>query len=59
LLPDIGLAENGKKGAGSKLLVARDGDEPSLLFIPEMDMTDVLFYRVVAEQDKCPDYVMG
>ena len=58
-MPDIGLLEDGKIGAGSELLVAGDGDEPPLLLIPEMNMTDILFYRTVAEQDKCPDYVMG
>jgi hypothetical protein len=58
ILSDISLLENGKKGGGSTFTVAGDRDESPFLFVPEMNMADALFYRVVAEQDKRPDYVM-
>ena len=58
LLPDICLLENGKKRARSKLPVAWHGYEPLFLIVPEVNMADGLLYRVIAQQDEGPDYIM-
>jgi hypothetical protein len=58
LLPDICLLENGKKCTGSELRVAWHGYEPLFLIVPEVNMADGLLYRVIAEQDEGPDYIM-
>jgi hypothetical protein len=58
LLPDVCLPENGKKRARSKLTVAWHGYEPVFLIVPEVNMTAGLSYRVIAEQDEGPDYIM-
>lgn len=58
LLPDICLLENGKKRAHSKLPMAWHGHEPLFLIVPEVNMADGLLYRVIAEQEEGPDYIM-
>jgi hypothetical protein len=58
LLADICLLENGKKRVRSKLTVAWHGYEPLFLIVPEVNMADGLLYRVIAEQDEDPDYIM-
>jgi len=58
LLPDICLLEYGKKRSRSKLAVAWHGHEPFFLIVPEVNVADGLLYRVIAEQEEGPDYVM-
>jgi len=57
-VPDICLLENGKKRARRKLQMAWHGHEPLFLIVPEVNMADGLLYRVIAEQEEGPDYVM-
>ena len=47
-----------KETCPSELPVAWYGHEPLLLIIPEVNVADGLLYRVIAEQDEDPDYIM-